>query len=986
MRVLLTLFILCSAVLSKAQSYSFVKYSNNEGLPQSQVTAIHQDSSGYLWIGTLGGLSRFNGTIFKNYTPEHGLYNNRVSSLNIVKGKLYVGHEGGISILENDSLVGLSLPSENNIVQVKKIIEFKQRIIIVTNGLGLFVLKNQQIHPLNYLNKNPAFEANLLKTRDAIVVKDELYLATQKGIFTLNQQNKLTEIPTLTKNSYSGLILYNNKMYACSYNGNLIEINPSTKKYSLLYNSPDLRYRQLFIFNNQIWLNAKNGVEKLDIGGKPLIHFSNENGLQTQDINCVFIDRESNIWFGSSGKGLLKLTGEAFTYYNKQSGLSSDLILSVLETKAGDYYFSSYDNGVTLIEKNGTQKTVALNSQDVWCSLQSSQGELYFGASNGLFQLTDKVKAKKIEKVSAFTTKVSALYEAKPNQLFIAGKHGFGILTSDSLQVIKNELTKDAEIKGFIAHQKTIYVLGQTAIFTYTEGKLERLKLDQPYTFSSITKIEDQIFIGSEQGLYQLKGKKLEPIFLSNKTSANNIIFLNANKASLYIGTNDGLFIYNTLTQLKTHFGINEGLIDLETNINSGYFDQNNYFWFGTSNGLMRLDLSKSNDVFNTALPLLTVANISLSKSTKNVLAYADGIDKFGLPKNLKIPFKYNGISVTLDGLYLSNPKSLKYATKLNAEEDAWSNLSEDKTINLASLSYGKYTLSAFAETQDGKKSKTLYFSFEILPPYYAKTWFIALCVLVLLILSLTLIKLNGNRIIKEQKRKQYEEKLRYQTRLSKLEQQSLNASMNRHFIFNSLNSIQYYINANDKLSANTFLTRFAKLIRQNLDSSNTKNGLLNLKEELDRLALYMDLEKMRFSNKFSYSINIESQIDTESIEVPGMLLQPFAENSIIHGVLPRQDSEGQILINIKEKDTFYRIEILDNGVGIDKSRDQKRTITGDHNSQGMEITSKRISIMQKLSNRKMELIGPQQINNQYGILNGTAVIINISKESLDEK
>jgi ligand-binding sensor domain-containing protein/two-component sensor histidine kinase len=986
MRIVLIFIVLCCTLLVKAQNYSFVKYSNNEGLPQSQVTAIHQDSSGYLWIGTLGGLSRFNGSIFKNYTPEHGLYNNRVSSINGINDKLYIGHEGGISILHNDSLTSLSLPTENNIVQVKKIIVFNNRILIITNGLGLFEIDGKRIKPVKYLDTNQVPIGNLLKVRDAKVVLDELYLATQKGIYTLNQSNQIKTVTTLKNNSYSGITYYKNKIYTCSYNGNIIEINPISKEYKLLHTSSNLRYRQLFIFNDQIWLNAKNGVEKLDISGKQLMVFSSENGLQTQDINSVFIDREANIWFGSSGKGLLKLTGEAFTYFNKQSGLSSDLILSVLETKEGDYYFSSYDNGITLKEKKGAKKVVSINSQNIWCSLENKKGDILFGTSNGLYRLTNKVSTQKIDKVSAFTTKVSALYETEPNKIYIAGQHGFGILTQDSLTVVSNELTKDSEIKGFTWHKNTLYVLGQTALFKYTAQKLERIKLDQPYTFSSITKIGDKIFIGSEQGLYQLKENKLIQIYLSNKTSANNVTFLNKQSNNLYIGTNDGLFIFNIQTKSKIHFGINEGLIDLETNINSSYFDRDGYFWFGTSNGLMRLDLSKSKDVFNTALPLLTVANISLSKSNKDVLTYAEGVDKNGLPKNLKIPFKYNGLSVTLDGLYLSNPKSLKYATKLNDEEDAWSNLTEDKTINLASLSYGRYTLSAFAETQDGKKSKPLNFTFEILPPYYAKTWFIGLCLAVLLVLSLLLIKLNGNRIIKEQKRKQLEEKLRYQTRLSKLEQQSLNASMNRHFIFNSLNSIQYYINANDKLSANTFLTRFAKLIRQNLDSSNTKNGLLNLREELDRLALYMDLEKMRFSNKFTYTINIENNIDTEAIEVPGMLLQPFAENSIIHGVLPRQDSEGQVTINIKENTSNYVIEILDNGVGIKNSQEQKKTTAGDHNSQGMEITSKRISIMQKLSNRKMELIGPQQINNQYGILNGTAVIINISKESLDEK
>ena len=167
-------------------------------------------------------------------------------------------------------------------------------------------------------------------------------------------------------------------------------------------------------------------------------------------------------------------------------------------------------------------------------------------------------------------------------------------------------------------------------------------------------------------------------------------------------------------------------------------------------------------------------------------------------------------------------------------------------------------------------------------------------------------------------------ENLMYKSNLLALEQQSLNASMNRHFIFNALNSIQYFINTQDKLSANKYLSSFAKLIRKNLDSSSSEDSLIPLSDELERLELYLSLEHMRFQSKFEYHINIQKGIQTESILVPAMFMQPFVENSVWHGVLPMK-KKGIIQISITEsKDNEIKFIIEDNGIGVDNSLNNK--------------------------------------------------------------
>ncbi|MCT4560921.1 MAG: histidine kinase [Crocinitomicaceae bacterium] len=238
-------------------------------------------------------------------------------------------------------------------------------------------------------------------------------------------------------------------------------------------------------------------------------------------------------------------------------------------------------------------------------------------------------------------------------------------------------------------------------------------------------------------------------------------------------------------------------------------------------------------------------------------------------------------------------------------------------------------------------------------------------------------IRINRERELNEK------EKMQFRSRLLALEQQSLNASMNRHFIFNSLNSIQYFINTQDKLSANRFLTNFAQLIRKNLDSAGHDGNMIPLSKEIERLKLYLSLEAMRFKDKFSYEFQIEPQ-DLDGIYLPAMLLQPFVENSIIHGILPNQNQKGVIMISIQERNNCLEIKIEDNGIGISNSLKQKESFMGDHKSQGMEITAKRIELIKKISNQAFEIVGPIDRINEDSKINGTYVLLKIPLNILD--
>ncbi|WP_431160329.1 tetratricopeptide repeat-containing sensor histidine kinase [Flagellimonas beolgyonensis] len=198
------------------------------------------------------------------------------------------------------------------------------------------------------------------------------------------------------------------------------------------------------------------------------------------------------------------------------------------------------------------------------------------------------------------------------------------------------------------------------------------------------------------------------------------------------------------------------------------------------------------------------------------------------------------------------------------------------------------------------------------------------------------------------------------------LEKRMLRAQMNPHFIFNSLNSIQYLINTDDKKNALKYLSKFAKLLRQVLESSININ--LSLKEEIQLLKIYVELESLRFDNSFKYTFTVDKNLDVEEYEVPMLLVQPYIENAIIHGLMPKE-GEKKLKIIFNDKDEFIECIIEDNGVGITK---KSEGTTIQRPSRGMSITAKRIEMLKRFSDQELVTI--------ENLENGTRVTILIPK------
>jgi sensor histidine kinase YesM len=172
----------------------------------------------------------------------------------------------------------------------------------------------------------------------------------------------------------------------------------------------------------------------------------------------------------------------------------------------------------------------------------------------------------------------------------------------------------------------------------------------------------------------------------------------------------------------------------------------------------------------------------------------------------------------------------------------------------------------------------------------------------------------------------------------------ALRAQMNPHFIFNSLNSIQHLISKSDKVNALKYLSKFSTLLRQILESSIHVN--IPLKNEIELLKIYLELESMRFDHSFKYHINVDNSLDVDNLELPILLLQPYVENAINHGLLPKQDGVKEINISFSDHDDFITCVIQDTGVGRKASQERKQNLKSTRPSRGLELSQQRLKLM----------------------------------------
>jgi len=233
----------------------------------------------------------------------------------------------------------------------------------------------------------------------------------------------------------------------------------------------------------------------------------------------------------------------------------------------------------------------------------------------------------------------------------------------------------------------------------------------------------------------------------------------------------------------------------------------------------------------------------------------------------------------------------------------------------------------------------------------------------------------------KNEKLKIIRRQAEFQKQATELEMQALRSQMNPHFIFNCLSSINSFILKSKTDEASKYLTKFSRLIRMVLN--NSKQSFISLEDELETLRLYLDMEKLRFKNSFDYAFNLSKNIEAENVFVPPLLLQPFAENAIWHGLMHKQ-GKGFLGFDFCIEDKYLTCVITDNGIGREQAEILKSKSSEKQKSMGLKITTERLSLLNNNS-EKQAFLTIEDMRDENGNVSGTAVHLRIGYKTLSE-
>ncbi len=431
----------------------------------------------------------------------------------------------------------------------------------------------------------------------------------------------------------------------------------------------------------------------------------------------------------------------------------------------------------------------------------------------------------------------------------------------------------------------------------------------------------------------------------------------------IWIGTGYGLNVIDTsLTLIKRIFP-EDGISDKEFNTNATVLLKNGNILFGTTNGVTEVN------------PEVALSSVSSSRFNVPSVEYEIGgevVSQEVVNHQIQISSKAKNLKIKIESNDFHNKnKTATYSPRIVTIDPQLSSFSSTLDfLTIPKLKDEKTTVQISSANPNAEES---IYNFTISTKKDYSTLLLGSMIFLLVGLASYLI---SRRIIKQNRRRE-DERRKNEVKMAELELQALRSQMNPHFIFNSLGAILLYMQTNEKKMAEKYLTKFAKLMRMFLESSKSK--FISFKEELELLSLYTELEKLRFEEKFDYEIKIDDRIDKNGLTLPSMLLQPFVENAINHGLYHMKAGNGLLKIKATPSKNNVIVTIEDNGVGRAKAREIREQSLKKHRSRATEIITERIQVLKKEKNIDID-IRYEDLYAEEGCASGTKVTITIPK------
>lgn len=953
--LLLTLVLsLCLQVHTLAQDYSYIHYDTKDGLAGSTVYDISQDRDGFLWFATENGLSRFDGTNFRNFTVKDGLPDNEVLRVFAdAKGRVWIStfnqrlcffYEGVIHDEKTDAILR-KLTFNNFLINIA---ETPNNIVAMSTGDKIsLVFPNDSVSTYELADLFGSAASSFVATD---VVFNKLYVAAVTGNHTF--------IRIFNGSSFGPVTEFGH--YFDGRSGILIAAGDTN-------------------FRPTKFIKLKSDVIRGEAHGTPLTAINSSNGswiidtlknifsdhlLEGKKVSRTFIDREHQYWFSTLGEGIYKMPSKEIRTIRDNSK----------SEKGNTEVFSIEWFGNVVIGGLGRTKAIIADSNHVgkekdYSNIFSATTADY--SNNRLFSIKRLSSGVLLLGFDHFIIKQDGNYSSLHN---FAPVKSIGEIDNDYILVGTTRYTFKIRVKDFEIVD-TIWRGRATKVF-YNDGKyyigtlngLNMVDQNKNATFMGrlhpaltrrITDIEScsdhTLWVStSDQGIVGIKDGRIVHVLNDTTGLSSNIcksLFMQHD--FLWVGTNKGV---NKIDLHSGNYSVMKYSVSdgLPSDVINAIYVKDSIVWVGTPAGLSYFNENKISQYSICKLKLLSVkvSDVAQPIDSAYSLSYSD-----------------NNISFEFVAVSFKSGNEINYYYKLDGLEGEWKK-TQQTNLDYQSLPSGNYSLSLYAVNKFGVKSDTITVRFSISTPFWKTVWFNIL-VGIFIILGVYWVINTRNKNM----RRSLEEKNRINQQFASLEQQALQAQMNPHFIFNCLNSIQQYILTNDKIRANQYLTGFASLIRQTLDNSDKKS--ITVGDEIRYLDQYLDMEKMRFADQFDYKIITDPNVNIDYLHMPSMLLQPYVENCIRHGIRHKIDGKGKIDIHFSIGDEMLICNITDNGVGREKASELKSKQHIEYQSKGMHLTEKRIELLNKTSVRKI-LMFINDLHDENGKASGTEVILKI--------
>jgi len=996
--------------LDRYDGYSFTTYRfdprDPHSINQSLTFSLFEDGEGTIWVGTAeGGINKFdrNTEKFINFKPAQPP--NRfetvlraVSAMNEDRqGMIWVGSYSG-ELRRFNKKTGQFSASDFDLGYHKRPIDLrpfdritciykdKQNDLWIGNKMGLHKLvitlgRNGQpdsIHFLHYLNHSG--DPNSLMGNEVTGITQDrsgnLWVATDSA---LNRMDKNPDRfvhyihDQADPNSIDGPGLgkiagdLDGNLWICTLQG-VDRFNKERTRFEhFRLNANDLnsvRAHEKIVIDKagNIWLGG-DGIDKFDPRQASIITYLYDvksNHSPQNEASALFESRSGILWFSTSSglAGLDKKAGK-FRYYQHNpsipSSLSSDLISSALENEDGKLWISSWDGTLDLLDPKTGRATHYIGNNGRYKNakrlffnvlMKDSRGVLWIGATSGaVFAIDDKTGKRRdfihdpADPGGLSDYQTNCLCEDREGMIWI----GHGSVATDRLD------PGTGKIKHYQFHPDDSNSISSNIVqeifkdrngnlwFGTGGGGLCRYH-DSTDSFTSYTE---------RNGLVD--------------NSINSIV--EDNKGDLWLGTGKGICRFSPSTETFTSFDF---LNSSKSNLKYSFYfkgrDGRLYF-NGRDEGVKAFDPDKIET--NRYIPPVVITQIKL----------------FNVPlpgkneaKEIELTHDQNFFSFEFAALNYTNPAKNQYAYKLEGVDKDWVHSGTRRTANYTAVAPGTYTFRVKGSNNEGLwNNEGTSVKIIVLPPWWKTWWAYSLYALAILTALYFFDRFRKKSLI---------EKERELNKETELEMQALRAQMNPHFIFNCLSSINRFVLKNETEAASNYLTKFSKLIRIVLN--NSKKPLIPLEAELEMLQLYLDMEKLRFKDNFSYFIDMDGNIDPATILIPPLLFQPFVENAVWHGLMHKTEP-GILNITLSTENNVLICAIVDNGVGRAFAEVSGSKSVQNQKSMGIQITRQRLALINGKNDSEHNVFDIEDLYDDEGNASGTKVLLRIRYKEMTE-